>query len=170
MPVILVTFHWNLNFLDKLSKKNSKIKFHEYPSVQWEPRRAMRADRATLKSFFAILLTQLKTLCHIRRPEMEEARSSENSVHFHHTTPPWELHTTSHRIQSLVLVDTRRLPNLKCNKVCFWNNMYIEMPPWVYTSLGYFTLRQIRQNNGGERRKRVLSKIRGYSYSWENKT
>jgi hypothetical protein len=32
VPVILVKFYWNLNFLNRFSKKNSNIKFHQNPS------------------------------------------------------------------------------------------------------------------------------------------
>jgi len=46
VPVILVRFELNLNFLRQIFEKHSNIKFHENPS-SWQPNCSMRTEGRT---------------------------------------------------------------------------------------------------------------------------
>jgi hypothetical protein len=62
LPVILVRFWWNLNFLSTFKKKNSNIKFHE--DIYFRSRTVPRGDGQTCQSQWplsTILRIQLRT-------------------------------------------------------------------------------------------------------------
>jgi len=63
VPVILVRFDCNLDLLERFSKNNSNIKFHENPSSGSRVVPRGRTDMTKLKSLFAILRTRLKSAC-----------------------------------------------------------------------------------------------------------